>query len=341
MKRVHLPSLLLLIAVFSPLPEANATTYVKVTVTITDEADNLPTGNSIAEARGESGSFSTQASLKNNSFTLDVPQGLDLNLRLFVIFESVETFNSNAFANQSKRKVVPNIDITTNKSMRFDRDTELKIRFGAPKIISLNITDAQLNPVKNVISEPAWVTNQILLNGLGWTLLQRQSLSPWWVFSTDGNFELAYYDFEDTRIQFNYWENGASPPPSTNGPKGVTLRFKFSEFKNINLCLPINFDASRVTNKNCFENVFKNAEAEAKAAAELKAKQEAEAKAAAEFKAKQEAEAKAAAELKAKQEAEAKAKAAKKKVTITCVKGKTVKKVTAVKPKCPAGYKKK
>jgi hypothetical protein len=78
-------------------------------------------------------------------------------------------------------------------------------------------------------------------------------------------------------------------------------------------------------------------EAEAKAAAELKAKQEAEAKAAAELKAK--AEAKAAAELKAKQEAEAKAEAANKKITITCVKGKTVKKVTAVKPKCPKGYK--
>jgi len=92
-------------------------------------------------------------------------------------------------------------------------------------------------------------------------------------------------------------------------------------------------------------------EAEAKAAAELKSKQEAEAKAAAELKAKQEAEAKAAAdlkakqdaeaaELKAKQEAEAKAAAAKK-TTISCVKGKQIKKVTAVKPKCPVGYKKK
>ena len=85
---------------------------------------------------------------------------------------------------------------------------------------------------------------------------------------------------------------------------------------------------------------------EARLAADLKAKQEAEAKAAAELKAKQEAEAKAAAELKAKQEAEAaaaeaKAAAAKKKKTITCVKGKTIKKVTAVKPKCPKGYKKK
>jgi membrane protein involved in colicin uptake len=79
-----------------------------------------------------------------------------------------------------------------------------------------------------------------------------------------------------------------------------------------------------------------------KAAADLKAKQEADAKAAAELKAKQEADAKAAADLKAKQEADAKAAAVKtvatKKTTITCVKGKLTKKVTAVKPKCPAGY---
>ena len=81
--------------------------------------------------------------------------------------------------------------------------------------------------------------------------------------------------------------------------------------------------------------------AEAKAAAELKAKQDAEdaaAKAAAELKAKQEAEAIVAADLKAKQEAAAKA-AALKKTTIVCVKGKLTKKVTAVKPKCPSGYK--
>jgi hypothetical protein len=49
---------------------------------------------------------------------------------------------------------------------------------------------------------------------------------------------------------------------------------------------------------------------------------------------------KALAELKAKQEAEAKT-AAMKKTTIICVKGKLTKKVIAVKPKCPSGYKKK
>lgn len=89
--------------------------------------------------------------------------------------------------------------------------------------------------------------------------------------------------------------------------------------------------------------------------AELKAKQEAEAKAAAELKARQDAEAKAAADKVAAEKiiadaeseaakiiADAKAKAAEtKKTTITCVKGKLTKKVTAVNPKCPKGYKKK
>ena len=55
------------------------------------------------------------------------------------------------------------------------------------------------------------------------------------------------------------------------------------------------------------------------------------------------AKAKAEAEAKAKAEAEAKAKAeaVKKKTTITCVKGKLTKKITAVNPKCPSGFKKK
>ena len=78
---------------------------------------------------------------------------------------------------------------------------------------------------------------------------------------------------------------------------------------------------------------------------DLRKIQDSETASTAELKAKQEAEAKAAAELKAMQEAEAKAAAAtaaaNKKTTITCVKGKLIKKVTAVKPKCPTGYKKK
>lgn len=58
-----------------------------------------------------------------------------------------------------------------------------------------------------------------------------------------------------------------------------------------------------------------------------------------ELKAKQDAEAKATAELKTKQEDDAKAATANK-TTVTCTKGKLTKKVTAFKPKCPTGYKK-
>jgi M6 family metalloprotease-like protein len=54
-----------------------------------------------------------------------------------------------------------------------------------------------------------------------------------------------------------------------------------------------------------------------------------------------EAKARAEAEAKARAEAEAKAKAPALKTTINCLKGKTVKKITAVNPKCPSGYKRK
>jgi V8-like Glu-specific endopeptidase len=80
---------------------------------------------------------------------------------------------------------------------------------------------------------------------------------------------------------------------------------------------------------------------EARLAADLKAKQEAEAKTALELKAKEEADAKAVADKLAAEKLAATKAAALKKTTITCIKGKLVKKVTAVKPLCPAGYKKK
>ena len=83
--------------------------------------------------------------------------------------------------------------------------------------------------------------------------------------------------------------------------------------------------------------IKQEAEAKAKAEAEARARVDAEAKA----KAEEEARVKAEAELRVKQEAEAKAAAEKKKTTITCIKGKSIKKIIAVNPKCPKGYKRK
>ena len=60
-----------------------------------------------------------------------------------------------------------------------------------------------------------------------------------------------------------------------------------------------------------------------------------------ELKAKEEAEAKALADKLAAEKLAATKAASLKKTTITCIKAKLTKKVTAIKPKCPSGYKKK
>lgn len=111
--------------------------------------------------------------------------------------------------------------------------------------------------------------------------------------------------------------------------------------------ITLHFASSSLISSSEFKDlVTKSAELKTKLGqeAESKARAASEAQAAADaLKAKQAAEAKAAADLKSKQEAEAKAvpAAVAKKSTISCVKGKLIKKVTAVNPKCPAGYKKK
>ena len=91
-------------------------------------------------------------------------------------------------------------------------------------------------------------------------------------------------------------------------------------------------DLKLSTDKAALEKIIEEAKAaNEKILADAKAAQEAAVIAAAELKAKAEAAAKAAADKAA----------AAKKTTITCVKGKLTKKVTAVKPVCPKGYKKK
>jgi len=110
--------------------------------------------------------------------------------------------------------------------------------------------------------------------------------------------------------------------------------------------ITVHFASSTQTSSSEFKDVVtKSAELRSKLYQEAQstAKVAADAKAASDLKAQQEADAKAAADLKAKQEAEAKAAVAPpaNKSSITCIKGKLIKKVTAVNPKCPAGYKKK
>jgi hypothetical protein len=123
--------------------------------------------------------------------------------------------------------------------------------------------------------------------------------------------------------------NNGTPPISSLDYMGVNEAL---------VCANYPVGSSRYSWRNASEVNAAKAAAD-KAAGDQKAKQEADAKAAAD---KVVAEAKAeAARILAEANAQAKAAAAAKKITITCVKGKLTKKVTAVKPVCPKGYKKK
>jgi hypothetical protein len=123
--------------------------------------------------------------------------------------------------------------------------------------------------------------------------------------------------------------NNGTPPISSLDYMGVNEAL---------VCANYPVGSIRYSWRNAAEVNAAKAAAE-KAAGDQKAKQEADAKAAAD---KVVAEAKAeAARILAEANTQAKAAAAAKKTTITCVKGKLTKKVTAVKPVCPKGYKKK
>jgi hypothetical protein len=183
------------------------------------------------------------------------------------------------------------------------------------------------------------------------SIVKKNSLLSFYKLTNDARPPIEYYSYSNGRAGINLGDS-SSIAKSYQGEQYSVLIHSISDSLATVYIYPNSAASStevqkllgeaqadsKVVEAKLASELRAKQEAEAKAAAELKAKQEAEAKAAAELKAKQEAEAKAAAELKAKQEAEAKAEA-QKKTTITCVKGKLSKKITAVKPKCPTGYK--
>jgi len=171
---------------------------------------------------------------------------------------------------------------------------------------------------------------------------------------------------QETYLLFYALENDARPPieifstPKSlanslniTGYAGVGLQLKSPDFTvlvsdNNGSKVVINLiPSSKIDSEESLKLINQAALKKSENALLLKTKQEAEVKAAADLKAKQEADAKsvadkAAADLLAQQQAAIAAKtAALKKTTITCTKGKLIKKVTAIKPVCPAGYTKK
>ena len=313
--------------------KASATSFVTLTITVdSDSAGNIPNSSSSARAYsrgGSGGNYSQKTTYINKSFVLLVPKDENLVLELVLDYGTVGKNSSQEYRFENIRNYVPRISFASkDDGLNFKTDTTINIPLPwAMEMLNINVTDSQLNLMKNVtVNEnflSAWGT-EIKLRNLDWTMRQDQDHT----YSTNGNFQFVYYKVPNMKLGFVYHEAGVISPDRSDrvkdryGPNNSYTRvFNAGDFQDINLCFIYNLDSTKSTNPKCFDNVLKE-----KVAADLKAKQEAEAK--------------AAADLKAKQEAEAKA-AAKKKITITCLKGKLVKKVTGMKPVCPKGYKKK
>jgi hypothetical protein len=296
-----------------PISSSNATTYVAVSIKFSDDLGNTPLESSYAVASSATGESISQANYKNNAFLLNVPQGSQVRFRLVFMF-----YKSDELKNISARTKVPYIELYSAGQLSFNKDAEIQISLKDLQTYKIEVNDAQLNPLKNsLISETLNISIPTQINGLSWNISQKQSIpgNEWWIFSQTGQYEVVYYSIPGIRVNFSYWENGSLRGPDT-GASGQSSNFLIEDFSEMFFCLPINFDSSRSTNKKCFENVLQSKLAEKAILAKAAADKAAADKAAAD-----------------------KAAAMTKKSTVTCLKGKVSKKVTAVKPKCPTGYK--
>lgn len=193
----------------------------------------------------------------------------------------------------------------------------------------------EANSLKFVASGYPYLPDGSLINGYA---LIRIPIS--WITCKFPNSELGLADKFDVTVTTTDASKIVQNPRTNATLSNGILEVLIENFHFAQTEILISADATAIAQKK---------EVELKAASDAQAKAEADAKA----KADEEARAKLEAEAKAKAEADAKAKAdeeaakamapkkTSKKTTITCLKGKTVKKVTAVKPKCPAGFKKK
>jgi hypothetical protein len=189
------------------------------------------------------------------------------------------------------------------KSIKIDKDMTFTVKIPvSQKKISLKIVDASGNSIANSFASASLTGKySFAQSGLNWELETAVHGNGESTSSVTGIFQ--YYFYEGTSFSLNIWDKGRSTQATT--PKSI----KVTKDLEVVMCLPLNFPAGvRTLSLDCLQvQMEQELQAAAKAAAD-----------------------KAAAVTKA---------ASAKKSTITCIKGKLTKKVTAVKPKCPAGYK--
>jgi hypothetical protein len=308
-----------------PFNHAGAATYVTISGQVSNSAGVPLSTPSIALARVSNGEIIGNLD-SQGKYSINVPAGTAFELT-FVLYEegSLESSGRSFDVN----RINPGF---SNWTTKFTSQLEDKVvNFRLPSYLQLNVsvTDAQNALMTNVVltmPDANQNHNPYTSNGITWTGIQRSSSNQTWYISRTGSFIFQFYATDNFK-GFAYWQTTDLNNPSAGSGITYSPSFSILNSKSIQLCLPVNFGSIKSTPASCLDNQIAADKAAADKAAADKAAAD---KAAAD---------KAAADKAAADKAAADKAAAVKKRTITCLKGKVIKKVTAIKPKCPSGYK--
>ena len=295
MKRVFLPSLILLITIL-PVAPAVSLEYIKISGTIkTNSLDPGPASLSaefnFTPARGEVSG--------DGKYSIILPRNTP-------IFFYIAT---------------PRFHFKNKEPKVFNENTLLDFQLPLPLQFSGKVVDAQGKSIGagDVFIDQGGLRDEYegmsgLVDNLGSSLWGIKHSNSWSKVDELGNFNIPSYWSDRPRSLLITRNTSDSSTPKflwRSAPfKGVIP-------KNFIACIPVNFGQELVLPKDCSEdeNAWRD-----RTIKELAAD-------------------KAAADLLAQQNAAAAKTAGTKKTSITCVKGKVTKKVSAINPKCPAGFK--
>jgi hypothetical protein len=308
---------------FSAVPPVIAADFVVRTGQIL-QYDGTPFKLGEARCANEKSSFDS-----NGAFKITCPLNYGLSFRLTnkanLDFGSLNSECINSTKDSSYVNWIYFSDSNDYRNRISDPIAPLVYRLPKPTSVRVEVVDAQNNPLSNyTVTSYTSLGHYLTFNG-GTQKTQGEfplgGQSPW---------QCGFMSSRDATNTFSIYPGASSLRSDTSivarvvvDGKAVTkqLDLEFTNFPVLKFCIPINLGANLSLPEDCTEKVARKLAD--KAAAD---------KAAAD---------KAAADKAAADKAAADKAAAIKKTTITCVKGKLNKNVTATKPKCPAGYKKK
>lgn len=250
------------LALLFPQGIAVATTYAEVSGRITS-SDGTPITTPAYINLIVKGS-NTQSNLNaNGQYSVNVPINTNFEL-IVVIFQKEEDDDQLIATNGIRTKVGFSNWSTSVSGISEDKRIDLQIPLAFR--ISIKVTDAQSNVLSNIGLKQIdgnQMHDDYVYGGRIWAGIQGFSSRHQVIYSTSGQF--VFYAYKASFFKgYRYWQFKDMDDRAATSGFLETPSFSLSSDENIQICLPVNFGASRATPASCLENIVKakNAETE-------------------------------------------------------------------------------